>query len=137
MINLISYDDAAAAVVAALDAGIAQGKKGEEEEEEGAPEVKGKVFLAAENEPTTRETICRAALGHPLYSRRKMPIFQQDLSPVDPTEAAAAAAGVKVNRAKKVYDSSATRKMLGWEPKYSGIEEYFESGVSYQVLPVL
>ncbi|CAM9386912.1 unnamed protein product [Pylaiella littoralis] len=109
-INLISYDDAAAAVVAALDAGIAQGKG-----EEDAPEVKGQVFLAAEGSPITRQKICEVALAHPMYGRKKMPIFQQDASPIDCTDAGA----------KKVYDSSASRKILGWEPKYSGMEEYF------------
>lgn len=122
MVNLISYDDAAAAVVAALDAGIAQGKG-----EEGAPEVKGQIFLAAEDAPITREKICRAALAHPLYERRKMPTFEQDCGLLDPTDPL-------VNRATKVYDSSKTRRILGWKPRYSGFEEYFESGVSYEML---
>lgn len=108
---MVSYDDAAAAVVAALDAGIAQGK------EESAPEVKGKVFLASENAPITREKICQVALAHPMYGRKKMPIFQQDGSPIDCTDAGA----------KKIYDSSATQRILGWAPRYSGMEEHFRA----------
>ncbi len=98
------------AVVAALNAGIAE-KKGEE----GAPEVKGKIFLAADHHPMTRRRICELALGHPLYARKSMPKFSGDATPVEFIQ----------TFSKKVYDSSWTRKTLGWEPKCESMEEYF------------
>ncbi|CAM9723577.1 unnamed protein product, partial [Ectocarpus fasciculatus] len=109
-INLVSYKDAASAVVAALQAGIKQIK-----DEDGAPEVKGKVFLAADHSPTTRRKICKVALEHPIYFRRSMPKFTQDATPPE----------FAVTGARKVYDSSATRRVLGWEPEFPSIEEYF------------
>lgn len=110
-VNLVSYEDAGFAVVAALDAGIAQIK----DESGAAPEIKGKVFLAADHSPTTRRKICEVALGHPLYARKSMPKFTQDASPPEFAETGA----------KKVYDSSETRRVLGWEPQCSSMEEYF------------
>lgn len=111
MINLVSYEDAGFAVVAALDAGLAQIN----DETGAAPEVKGKVFLAADHSPITRRKICEVALGHPLYARKSMPRFTQDASPPEFAETGA----------KKVYDSSETRRVLGWEPQCSSMEEYF------------
>lgn len=107
----MSYDDAASAVVAALNAGIAQTKG-----EEGAPEVKGQIFLAAGNEPITRKKICEVALSHPLYARKQMPKFKLDDTPPE----------FAVTGPAKVYDSSWTRKTLGWEPKSSSMGDYFE-----------
>ncbi|CBJ48531.1 Contains domains for prephenate dehydrogenase and nucleoside-diphosphate-sugar epimerases [Ectocarpus siliculosus] len=109
-INLVSYKDAASAVVAALQAGINQIK-----DVDGAPGVKGKVFLAADHSPTTRRKICKVALEHPIYFRRSMPKFTQDATPPE----------FAVTGARKVYDSSATRRVLGWEPEFPSIEEYF------------
>lgn len=110
-VNLISYQDAAFAVVAALNAGIAQSKG-----EEGAPEVKGKIFLAADHHPMTRRRICELALGHPRFARRSMPRFSGDATPPHFIE----------TLTKKVYDSSWTRKTLGWEPQCPSMEEYFK-----------
>lgn len=110
-INLISYEDAASAVVAALNAGLA-----ETSGNEGAPQVKGEIFLAAGDEPITRRKICEVALTHPLYSRKKMPKFKGDDTPPEFATTGAA----------KVYDSSVTRRTLGWEPRSASMEEYFE-----------
>lgn len=101
-------------MVAALNAGLAEVKG-----EEGAPQVKGRVFLAAGDEPITRQKICEVALAHPLYSRKKMPKFKGDDTPPE----------FAVTGAAKVYDSSVTRKTLGWEPKASSMEEYFEQEI--------
>lgn len=111
MINLISYEDAATAVVAALNGGIAEAKG-----EEGAPGVKGQIFLAAGDEPITRQKICEVALTHPLYGRKKMPKFKGDDTPPQ----------FAVTGPSKVYDSSWTRRTLGWEPSSASMEEYFE-----------
>eukprot|EP00752_Nemacystus_decipiens_P014955 g13314.t1 len=113
-VNLISYDDAASAVVAALNAGLAEVRG-----EEGAPHVKGQIFLAAGDEPITRQKICEVALAHPLFSRKKMPKFKGDDTPPE----------FAVTGAAKVYDSSVTRRTLGWQPKASSMEEYFQEDV--------
>lgn len=106
----MSYEDAASAVVAALNAGIAE-KKGEE----GAPEVAGQVFLAAEDAPIGRQKICEIALSHPFCYTGKMPKFDGDND--DPL--------VQQTGPRKVYDSSKTRRVLGWAPKYSSMEQLF------------
>lgn len=110
-INLISYDDAASAVVAALRSGLTEIRG-----EEGAPQVRGQIFLAAGDEPITRQKICEVALAHPLYSRKKMPKFWGDDTPKE----------FAVTGPAKVYDSTVTRRTLGWEPRASSMEEYFE-----------
>lgn len=60
VINLLHYDDAAGACIAAL-------KTGED--------AKGKVFLISDGHPTTRFGICESALKAKRYSDRSMPSF--------------------------------------------------------------
>ncbi|CAM9948943.1 unnamed protein product, partial [Hapterophycus canaliculatus] len=67
--------------------------------------------------------ICEVALGHPLYARKSMPKFTQDASPAEFAEIGA----------KKVYDSSETRRVLGWEPQCSSMEEYFRLEMEQQL----
>eukprot|EP00903_Cladosiphon_okamuranus_P018643 g17158.t1 len=122
-INLISYDDAASAVVAALRGGLKEIRG-----EEGAPQVKGQIFLAAGDKPITRQKICEVALAHPFFSRKKMPKFWLDATPKE----------FAVTGPSKVYDSTVTRRTLGWEPRASSMAEYFEQeslwGVEGRVL---
>lgn len=117
LINLISYEDAAMAVVAALDAGLKKASSGEGGE--GTPEIKGRVFLAADDEPTSRRKICELAMLHPRHSRKLMPKFLLDESP----------SGFAGAGATKVYDSAVTRRDLGWEPRHPSISEYFKLAV--------
>ena len=117
LINLISYEDAAMAVVAALDAGLKKASAGEAGD--AMPEIKGRVFLAADDEPTSRRTICELAMSHPRHSRKLMPKFLLDESP----------SGFAGAGAKKVYDSSVTRRDLGWEPRHPSMDEYFKLAV--------
>ncbi|CAM9487033.1 unnamed protein product [Choristocarpus tenellus] len=58
LINLLAYEDAAGAVVAALSS-----------------RSRGRVFLAADDSPISRYDICAAALRHPMYAGRVMPNF--------------------------------------------------------------
>jgi hypothetical protein len=91
LINLLSYEDAAGAVVATLQQGNT-----------------ALTLLASDDAspPLTRREICAAALRHPLYSSAKMPVFAEQQA-----EGAAADLG-------KVYDSGATRRIIGWAPKH-------------------
>jgi nucleoside-diphosphate-sugar epimerase len=60
LLNMLHYEDAAAAACLCLD----------------APDeaVAGKIFIVA-GPPATRENICRSARLHPLYAHRPMPQF--------------------------------------------------------------
>lgn len=105
------------AVVAALDAGLKKASAGEGGE--GTPEIKGRVFLAADDEPSSRRKICELAKSHPRHSRKMMPKFLLDESP----------SGFAGAGATKVYDSSVTRRDLGWEPRHRSISAYFNLAV--------
>ena len=97
MINLLHYDDAAGACVAALNAG---------------PEkVRGKVFLVSDGNPTTRQGICESAMKAKFYADAKMPTF----------------VGTDSDSKGKVYDGSATNAALNWNPKYVSFDEYMAS----------
>lgn len=61
LINLVSYDDAARAVLAALER-----------------RVRGEVLLVADGSPMTRREICESARKSRLYAGYPMPTFLQD-----------------------------------------------------------
>jgi len=63
IINLLHYDDAAGACIAAL-------KTGEE--------AKGKTFLISDGHPTTRGGICESALKSKRYGGLSMPSFGEE-----------------------------------------------------------
>jgi nucleoside-diphosphate-sugar epimerase len=90
LINLLSYDDAAGAVVATLQQGNT-----------------ALTLLASDDAspPLTRREICAAALRHPMYRSAQMPVFAEQ------AEGVASDLG-------KVYDSGATRRIIGWAPKH-------------------
>jgi nucleoside-diphosphate-sugar epimerase len=97
IINLLHYDDAAGACVAALKAG---------------PEkTKGKVFLISDGNPTTRKGICESAKKAKLYATAKMPSF----------------VGSESDAKGKIYDGSATNAALNWKSKYVSFDEYMAS----------
>jgi nucleoside-diphosphate-sugar epimerase len=97
IINLLHYDDAAGACVAALDAG--------------ADKVRGKVFLVSDGNPTTRQGICESAMKAKVYADAKMPTFL----------------GNESDAKGKVYDGSTTNAALNWKPKYVSFDEYMAS----------
>lgn len=97
IINLLHYDDAAGACIAALKAG---------------PEkTRGKVFLVSDGNPTTRQGICESALKAKMYSDAKMPSFL----------------GSEADPKGKLYDGSATNAALNWKSKYVSFDEYMAS----------
>jgi len=95
-INLLSYSDAAGAVVALLERG-----------------GRAMTLLASDGlkPPMTRKEICASAIQHPLYSSYRMPAFissnESDLG--------------------KVYDCSATMRLLNWEPKYKSFDHFIRN----------
>ena len=85
LINQVHYRDAANAAVAALLRGSA-----------------GSVYLAADNQPLTREQICIEACRAPRFAGRNVPKFTGSGDGIG-----------------KVVDSSGTRAAIGWQPKYT------------------
>lgn len=95
IINLLHYDDAAGACLAALKA-----------EGEG---VKGKTFLVSDGHPTTRGGICESALKSKRYGDCVMPTF-----------GAKDGEGEK----GKIYDGSWTNEVLNWNPRYESFDAF-------------
>jgi len=97
IINLLHYDDAAGACVAALKSG---------------PEkTRGKVFLVSDGNPTTRQGICESAMKARLYADANMPAFL----------------GSETDSRGKVYDGSATNAALNWKSRYVSFDDYMAS----------
>lgn len=97
IINLLHYDDAAGATMAALQAGPAI--------------VSGNVFLISDGNPLTRRQICETTLKSKQYRDMSMPRFiGSDTEPVG-----------------KIYDGSASNKALKWDPKYKSFDFFMTS----------
>ena len=95
LINLLHYDDAASACLAALKAG---------------PNVcRGKTFLISDGQPQTRRQICESALKSTIYRDRTMPTFASE---PDPTQSG------------KRYDGSFSNQALQWKPKYESFDKF-------------
>lgn len=94
VINLLHYDDAAGAAMAALRAGPAI--------------VDGNVFLISDGHPLTRKQICESTLKSKQYRDRSMPKFL----------------GSETDPIGKVYDGSASNMALKWDPKYRSFDSF-------------
>ena len=116
LINLLSYEDAADIVVSALIAG--RPEPNPLENPTAGQKIKGHIFLACDDQPTTRHDICEVALGHPFHGWKKMPQFEMTGQCRDQSGA------------KRLYDSSSTREALGWQPKWASFEEYFDRQIA-------
>jgi nucleoside-diphosphate-sugar epimerase len=96
IINLLHYDDAAGACLAALKAG---------------PIVTAsKVFLVSDGNPTTRQGIIESALKAKLYNGMKRPEFAGDHG--------------EGGMLGKIYDGSFTNEALKWNPRYSSFDDF-------------
>jgi len=97
IINLLHYDDAASACMAALEAGPAT--------------VAGKTFLISDSHPTTRLGICESAVKAARYADKKIP---------------AMVGGDEMPRGK-IYDGSWSDAALNWKPKYESFDKFMTS----------
>ena len=99
IVNLLHYDDAASAVLAALKVGHDVNSK--------------QTYLISDGHPTTRRGICESALKHERYKKyTKVPPFlgkKQD------------------GLLGKVYDGSKSNQELHWRPVYSSFDEFMTS----------
>ena len=100
LVNLVHYDDAAIAAVNALEGRL----------------EKGKLYLAADMHPRSRQAIADAAQQHPKFC---------DMSRVTFTGSPQNSRGPKGKG--RVYDCSYTMETLDWHPRYPTIEDYFSS----------
>ncbi len=103
IINLLHYDDAAGSCVAALQTF--------EKDEGGNGEIRGKVFLISDGQPTTRCGICESALQSKRYGGMKMPTFCED---------------VDTGRGK-IYDGSWSNQFLSWQPTYPSFDDFMKN----------
>jgi len=97
IVNLLHYDDAASAVLAALQVGHEVNSK--------------ETYLISDGHPTTRRGICESALKHERYSTRytKVPPFL----------------GKKEDGLLgKIYDGSKSNQELKWKPTYKSFDEF-------------
>jgi len=96
IVNLLHYDDAASAVLAALHVGHEVNSK--------------QTYLISDGHPTTRRGICESALKHERYKKyTKVPPFL----------------GKKEDGLLgKVYDGSKSNHELKWQPTYSSFDEF-------------
>lgn len=101
MVNLLHYEDAADVCVEALI--------------NGKPST---IYLASDDEPVTRENLCKAAVASGTIPNAVMPTFS---SPTGPPG--------------KIIDSSLTKEKLKWTPKYRSFQEYMYGlgGVEYKM----
>ncbi|KAJ1409776.1 hypothetical protein B484DRAFT_336557 [Ochromonadaceae sp. CCMP2298] len=91
LVNMLHYEDAAAATLAvALSTGFSK-----------------KIFLACDNEVTTREEICESAVASGLFPGSPMPAFASE----------SGAPG-------KICDCSVSRGLLNWQPVYTSFRVY-------------
>lgn len=103
IVNLLHYEDAASAALAALQVG---------------PGVNARrVFLISDGHPTTRRGICESALRHPRYSALGMPNFA---TVDDELEQRGGGKG-------KVYDGRKSNEALLWTPTYPSFDEFMTS----------
>ena len=97
IINLLHYDDAASACMAAIEAG--------------PKTVAGKTFLISDSHPTTRLGICESAIKAAKYVDKTIP-------PI--------VGGDDMPRGK-IYDGSWSDATLNWKPKYESFDKFMAS----------
>lgn len=106
IINLLHYDDAAGACLAALNKRNNGGNNGGDDSD--VESVRMKTFLISDGHPTTRIGICESALKSKRFDGGKMPTFGKEDS---------AGKG-------KIYDGSWSNEFLAWEPRYKSFDEF-------------
>jgi nucleoside-diphosphate-sugar epimerase len=100
IINLLHYEDAASACLAALKAG---------------PSVcKGRAFLISDGHPMSRYGICKSALKAKIYKAYDMPEFNEK-------------GNEQPWALGKIYNGSMSNDALQWTPKYKSFDEFMES----------
>ncbi|BAM81605.1 hypothetical protein, conserved [Cyanidioschyzon merolae strain 10D] len=103
LISLVSYHDAARAVVAALE----------------QPGLERETLVVADAKPLSRREICEVARRHPMYAKSPMPVFT--------AESEAVRGGGSARPAGKRFDTSRSRAKLGqFRYDFESFEEYVQ-----------
>jgi nucleoside-diphosphate-sugar epimerase len=102
IINLLHYDDAASACLAALKAG--------------SKVVKGRNFLISDSHPLTRQQICESAMKAKLFQGKKMPQF----------------VGADSDPIGKLYDGTVSARDLQWKPRYESFDSFMTTHSEHQ-----
>lgn len=95
LINLVHYEDAAGAMVAALDHG---------------EQVRGETFLVGDGVPVSRREIIEAALQTPHFASMPAPKWQESQD--------------EPRRCGKVYDTRRARETFSWTPLYESFTSF-------------
>ena len=74
------------------------------------PLLQGKALVVSDEQPLTRRQICESALKAKKYKDYSMPTF----------------ASTREDPHGKQYDCSTTRRLLGWNPRYSSFATFME-----------
>ena len=98
LINLVHYDDAAQACVAAFSTEETMRKQ--------------EVFLVSDGQPLSRLEICKAAQQHQLYAGQPLPNFKGAADLMD---------GKRYNVAK-----ARSSQLLGWTPNFAHFSCFME-----------
>jgi len=100
IVNLLHYDDAANAAMTAIF------------HKSNTDDIRGKIFLISDGNPTTRKGICESAMKAARYKDKKVPIFE----------------GGDSDDMGKIYDSTWTNDVLKWKPVFaSSFEDFMAS----------
>jgi nucleoside-diphosphate-sugar epimerase len=97
LVNLLHYEDAAAACLAALRQPPSSTSK--------------RVFLISDGHPTSRYHLCQYALKAAYYRDRTMPQFNTTSEAIKPG---------------KLYDGSLSNQILQWTPQYTSFQAFME-----------
>ena len=108
MINLLHYDDAASACLAAIKRSVQLQLLPADQ----------RIFLLSDGHPLTRRGICQSALQARLYQGCAMPAF---------VEAAADGPPGGATSLGKIYDGSWSNNILRWTPKYESFDRFMNA----------
>ena len=97
-VNMLHYEDAATACLAALRLEPAVAQK--------------RIFLISDGHPTSRYDLCRYALSAAFYRDMRLPEF--------------AASSSNAPRGK-IYDGTLSNQMLQWTPRYTSFQAFMEA----------
>jgi len=103
LINLVHYDDAAAAVISALDCGSS---------------ARSELVLISDGTPMTRRAIVEAAHKSTAYAGTAMPTFESQAS---------GAASTGRSGLGKVYNINHAKQLLKWQPKWLSFGAFMAS----------
>lgn len=140
LVNMLHYEDAAAAAVAALRCTATGVRAAAASADAGgfsaaavaaADDVDGvDVFLVSDNVPVTRRELVESALAHPRFADAKPPVFEADIP--SPLPGGVPMPAERGGRGKAI-DCSRTWEVLGWKPRFESYDAFMRGGCTDNV----